>query len=161
MSLMPHTSFGLQILSHLTHTIFLSFEPHPQRKFLWTFTSLAHTLVGNLQKDKYYIGNVDSTYLIKHDRPTILISLPFQLDKRLLTFSIIGCQNCLCLGFPPIGNPRYTNEIFICLQFRVFEKIFIIDSSKPITPTLVLDKLTLSPDANSKLYSTTFKIRAF
>lgn len=89
------------------------------------------------------------------------ITLPFQLDSLLLTLITTGYQNWLFLRFPPIGILKYTNGIFICLQFRMLEKSLNIVASIPNPLILILNKFTLSPDTISKLLNIAFMTLAF
>jgi len=66
------------------------------------------------------------------------------------------CQNYFFLGLPPIGIPMYSKGISTFSQFNIVDTFCMNSLFRPTPLTLVLEKFTLSPNTNSKLFKITF-----
>jgi hypothetical protein len=109
-----------------------------------------HTLVGIFINERKKIGIAFNTVLISTILPPRLMYLFRQERSRFLRCSKRGTHVEGLLGLAPIGRPRYLNGSDPSLQFRKLQAI-----SKKVDGTLIpirplFQKLTLSPEANSK-----------
>jgi hypothetical protein len=109
-----------------------------------------HTLVGIFIKERKKIGIAFNTKLISTILPPRLMCFFRQERSRFLRCSKRGSHVEGLFGLAPIGRPRYLNGSEPSLQLRKLQVI-----SKKVDGTLIpirplFQKLTLSPEANSK-----------
>ena len=105
-------------VSQLTQAIFLCSKPPPHRNLHCVLINFSTTLSGILKKERKYIGSAVRTEFIKVTLPPKETCFCFHLASFPSHFLTTGSQMALCLGFVPIGIPRYKNGIDSTLLFR-------------------------------------------
>lgn len=139
----PPCFFGWQILSQLFQQILFFLSSLSHKIFLCILTSFPPH---NLALWKKRRGKEVKTELIRLNLPTKDIILYFHLDNFF--------SNLWTIGFQALTNqdliPKYVKGKCKILQLRKCAYFSISSTSTPIEPNLLLKKITLRSEANSK-----------